>query len=140
MKIISSCILFFFSFIGSCQSQKLMNTIKDAEKLTINKNIFINKPLKKLLNEISPPIKAALGNPEDVSPTTLPSISFYFANKNEFNKRRQNGENPTRILVRLKRPDNKLYPKLDPNSVWTIEQTKVYGDMIVVDFSIIGKN
>lgn len=141
MKKRNFILLLSLIFIATaCQSQQLMQTKADARKLTDNKEKFINKPLENLLVEIKPEIKAAFGNPDEENEKITSYIRFHFTNQNEYFKRKGNGENPTRILVTLIRPNKKRYPKLDSNAQWTDAQTKIYGDMIVVDISILGKD
>lgn len=76
--------LFLISTV-SCRAQQLMKTIADAPELVKNKDSFIGSPLKKLLSEIKLPIKAAIASPEMNDPARLPSISFHFIDRSEYN-------------------------------------------------------
>jgi hypothetical protein len=66
----------------SCKAQQLVQTKGDVQKLNINEQEFINKPLKKLLNEIKPKIKTAYGNIGDPC-----YFSFRFVDSDEIQRR-----------------------------------------------------
>ncbi|HEY0066409.1 MAG TPA: hypothetical protein VGB46_03575, partial [Flavisolibacter sp.] len=51
-------VAFLATITASCNAQ-IMKQQKDAEKLEDKKELFIDKPLKKLLKEIGPEIKLA---------------------------------------------------------------------------------
>ena len=57
-------ILLFILINNSCK-QLMVQTTKDAYKLKINEQQFINKPLKNLLKEIKPEIKTAGASNEE---------------------------------------------------------------------------
>jgi hypothetical protein len=60
MKIIIKTFAILVLFISSsCKAQQMAQTITDVYKLKSNEQQFINKPLKKLLDQIKPEIKMA---------------------------------------------------------------------------------
>ena len=61
LKIIA---ILFLLMNYSCKAQQLVQTTKDVYQLKMNNQQFINKPLRELLKEIKPQIKAAWGNNE----------------------------------------------------------------------------
>jgi len=130
--------LFFLLATTSCHAQKMVQKTSDAKRLEINKDKFVGKPLKVLLDKIGPQIKSALGNPEDKSDIRLNHISFYFVDKGEYYSRKSKGEHPTIINVTLKRPNGKEYPSLSPVKPWDDEKTQIYGDMIIVRITVSG--
>ncbi|MEO6070193.1 MAG: hypothetical protein ABIN57_03775 [Chitinophagaceae bacterium] len=136
-------ILFFLCLllsITSCYAQKIVQRTSDAKKLEIHKEQFIGKPLRVLLDQISPEIKSALGDPEATSAQRLNHIAFYFVDKKEFYRRDKKGEHPIIINVTLKRPNGKQYPALSSTETWNDEKTKTYGDMIIMRIHVSGKN
>lgn len=141
MKNVSYLLILVFTIsMYSCQAQKLVMQPTDAYKLNEFKDRFIGKPLKVLLAEINPQIKTALGNPADASDTKFANISFLFVNKTEYLAMKKAGRDPISIIVSLKRADDKSYPELDPDKIWTTKQTKLYGDMIVFRVGILGND
>lgn len=130
----------FLLSLNSCYAQKMVQKSSDAKKLEINKDQFIDKPLKVLLAQIAPKIEGALGDPDMASDTRLNHISFCFIGIDEYFHRKNKGENPIIIRVTLKRPNRKEYPVLSPKNAWTDEQTKIYGDMIVMRITVSGEN
>ena len=128
---------------SSCQRQKIMKSIPEAENLVINQHKFIGKPLRILLVEIKPDIKFVYGEPENTSGRTLGEtyLVFTFVDK-EAGKKRLNGETRTRITVQFQlEPKNtrKPLPK-EGLAKWTKIETKEYGDMIVLSIRVSGKN
>ena len=71
-----------FLINSSCKAQQLVQTTADVPKLKTNEQQFINKPLKKLLDEIKPEIKIAYGNIGDPS-----YFSFRFIDPEEIKRR-----------------------------------------------------
>ncbi len=131
--------IIFLISTASCHAQKMMQTLSDAKKLEINKDKFIGKPLKVLLDQIGPKIKSAIGDPDDNSKTQTKIISFYFVDKKEFFSRDRKGEKPTSISVILEPAKEKKLP-LSGEKPWTEEQVKEYGNMIIIRLSVRGEN
>ena len=129
----------FLLFATSCHLQKIVQTIADVKKLEINKDKFIGKPLKVLLEQIKPKIKSAIGDPDDISKDRTKIITFFFVDKKEFLRRDARGEKPASISVVLEPAKNKK-PPLSGSNPWTNEQVKEYGDMIVLRFWVRGEN
>lgn len=124
----------------SCHAQKLIQKVSDTKKLENNKEQFIGKPLKVLLDQIAPKIKSAIGNPDNVSKEQTTTIIFYFVEKKEFVSRDKRKEKPTRIGVVLQKTLNKNYPPLLGSNPWTEEQEREYGDMTVIRIWVNGEN
>src|ERR1044071_2247162 len=91
----------FLLFAASCHAPKIVQTIADVKKLEINKDKFVGKPLKLLLDQIKPKIKSAIGDPDDISRNRTKIITFFFIDKKEFLRRDGMGEKPTSISVVL---------------------------------------
>lgn len=123
----------------SC-AQKMMQTLTEAKKLETNKERFICKPLKILLKQIKPKIKMCFGNPENTFFEVNNYISFFFVDKDEFMKR----PSATRINVFLAidygHPPNPPIKLLKRPDTWTKKLLKEYGDLIVSDIRVSGKN
>lgn len=81
----------------SCKAQQLVQTTKDVCQLKINNQQFINKPLRELLKEIKPQIKAAWGNNEGGNQF----FSFKFIDQDEI-KRRSIKDNSVGLYVYVK--------------------------------------
>ena len=130
--------------ITSCNTPRLVANVNDAKKLETYKDNFIGKPLKKVLSEIKPKIKFVYGNPENNSPEAIGGtyFTFYFVTKEEGKKRLSVKDTPTGITVQFQlEPKNnrKPLPK-EGLQEWTIEETKEYGDMIIVSIRVSGNN
>jgi hypothetical protein len=132
------------SLVISCNAERLVTKVQDAKKLEISKDNFIGKPLKKALNQITPQIKFAYGNPENTSAEAIGGtyFTFYFVDKEEGKSRVSVKNTPTRITIQFRlEPQNKREPlPKDGLKGWTREQTKKYGDMIIIDIRVSGEN
>ena len=139
--------IFFAAFlflITSCNTQRLVVKVNDAKKLETNKDNFIGKPLKKVLSEIKPKIKFVYGNPENTSAEAIGGtyFTFYFVDKEEGKKRVSSRDTPTRITVQFQlEPTNNRRPlPKDGIKEWTNQETKEYGDMIIMSIRVSGEN
>lgn len=137
-QLIQMSVIFLLLFTTSCHAQQMVRTIPDAKKLEINEKKFIGKPLSKLIHQIAPKIKSALGDPEMHSTYRVNHITFYFVTKEEYYAAQKKGKEPIGIQIYLTRPDNKKYPPLCTTCPWTEKQTKIYGDMIVQRIRVLG--
>ena len=145
MKIFYNIFLAAFTLaVTSCNTQRLVVKVNDAKKLEINKDNFIGKPLKNLLSEIKPTIRFVYGEPENTSARTFGEtyLVFYFVTKEVAKKRFGAKETPTRITVQFQlEPENVRKPILKEGlTKWTKNETKAYGDMIVLSIRVTGEN
>lgn len=139
--------IFFAVFLltnTSCNTQKFVTKINDAKKLETNKNNFIGKPLREALSEIKPKIKYIYGNPENRSTEAIGGTYFtiYFVSKEVGKKRITAKDTPTRITLQfqLERINNRRPLPKDGLTKWTKNETKEYGDMIILDIRVSGEN
>jgi outer membrane protein W len=139
--------IFFISslfFVTSCNTERLVTKVQDAKKLEITKESFIGKPLKIVLNQIKPEIEFAYGNPENTSVEAIGGtyFTFYFVNKEEGKTRVSVKDTPTRITIQFRlEPQNKREPlPKEGLKGWTSEETKKYGDMVIIDIRVSGEN
>ncbi len=77
-------ILLIMTLLINCssQSQQLVQTPDDIQKLKTNKLLFIYKPLKNLLKEVKPEIKTAFGTSGSPS-----FFTFKFLSPSEINQK-----------------------------------------------------
>ncbi|MEO8852635.1 MAG: hypothetical protein ABI359_02595 [Ginsengibacter sp.] len=139
--------LFAFLFLltaTSCHAQKIVQRTADAKKLEINKDQFIGKPFKELLGQLVPKIKYAYGTPDNKSVGAIGGtyIKLFFVDKDESKKKIIHNEAPTGITVRFKlEPKNTRKPMpLGGLDITSEELAKEYGDMIISDIYVSGKN
>ncbi|MDQ6610491.1 MAG: hypothetical protein M3Y85_11800 [Bacteroidota bacterium] len=135
-------IVIISSTTGCCYAQKMVTKIRDAKKLEINKEQFIGKPLKFLIDQIGPKIKFAYGNPNNKGESIIgTNIKFYFADETEYWKRHKENQTPTAILVTFKlEPNNTRKPIPVGGVKWTAELANEYGDMIISRIYVSGEN
>jgi len=120
----------------SCRAQ-MVQTTNDLNKLIINKNQFIGKPLSDLLQQIKPPIKRAMVFPGSIETNSY----FYFVSDSDFHKYwQEEKKTPPHIRVMVKEYNfNWDKPKEHWND-WTKEDEKEYGNLTVVDIRVTGSN
>jgi hypothetical protein len=141
------CNIFFVAFIfaiSSCSTQKLVANVNDAKKLETNKDKFIGYSLKKVLAQIKPQIKYVHGNPENKSGhiTGGTYLAFYFVSHKVGKKRITINDIPTHITINFQLEpgiNRKPLPK-EGLSKWTKKESEEYGDMIVQNIYVSGKN
>ena len=121
----------------SCKAQQLIQTTKDVHQLRINNQQFINRPLRELLREIKPQIKAAWGNNEGGNQF----FSFKFIDQDEI-KRRSIKDNFVGLYVYVKENLNWDFGKRvrGKEYLWTKEDIEKYGDLTVIRIKVIGKD
>ncbi len=136
--LIKVLILFLLIINNNCYAQKLVNTPSDAKKIKENQHLFINKPLKILLNEIVPQIKMASGNPNSSS---VGYFNFKFVEKKQSDSIKLKGKTPVTIIVYLKEPFEWEYKKrpIGKELAWTKEDEEKYGNLTVVAFRVYGE-
>ncbi len=126
----------------SCYGQKMVQRVGDAKKLETNKEKFVGKPLKVLLDSIGPEIKYVYGNPENTwfGANGGTHLNFHFIDRNEYGEKLNKNEKPVGIVVTFQ-----LEPKNTRNPLpegglkrWTANETKEYGDMIISNVRVIG--
>lgn len=112
----------------------------DAKKLELNQSQFIDKPLKALLAQIKPPIKFVYGNPENTwaGATGGTSLRLHFITKEERLKQWNKNQVPTEIVILFQLEPQNTRPPLPKEGLqqWTKENTKAYGDMIILKVRI----
>ena len=121
----------------SCKAQQLVQTTKDVHQLKMNNQQFINKPLRELLKEIKPQIKAAWGNNEGGNQF----FSFKFIDQNEI-KRRSIKDNSVGLYVYVKENLDWDFNKRvrGKEYLWTKEDIEKYGNLTVIRIKVIGKD
>lgn len=129
-----SVIIFLIYSINS-YSQLVKNT-KDVYRLKENEVVFINKPLRDLLEEIKPEIKTVLVmNGEGF-------FYFKFLPIDQLRKEEGSLEDRVSLLIYVKgnlewkweeRPKNR-------ETIWTKEDVEKYGDLIVRKIGVVSKN
>lgn len=134
LKIIA---ILFLLMNYSCKAQQLVQTTKDVHQLKMNNQQFINKPLRKLLKEIKPQIKAAWGNNEGGNQF----FSFKFIDQNEI-KRRSIKDNSVGLYVYVKENLDWDFNKRvrGKEYLWTKEDIEKYGNLTVIRIKVIGKD
>jgi len=129
-------------FIANHSQAQIVQTVNDANKLETVKQFFINKPLKKLLQEIKPEIKFAgidyLADSEDAYRNiTFKFIDFDWAvNRNL----RPNMPLPVTIIVYIKEKfDWNDSARVANKHKWTPQDVIEFGDLTVVDIWVYGQ-
>jgi len=80
-----------------------MAKVNDAVKLENNKQQFIGKPLKVLLDQIGPQVKFVIGNPDNRSSSAVEGtfLRFHFIDRGNFMKRKAKNDIATFVSVPL---------------------------------------
>jgi hypothetical protein len=137
-------VMFLLASATTAYAQKMVVTPNDAKKLVENKELFIGNPLKVLLDSIGLTIKMVFGNPENTSGEATGGTFFWltFVERSEYKESSDKKQRPTTIVVNFPLdPQNKHKPLPEKGiNVWTEEETKEYGDMIVLKIRVIGEN
>jgi len=116
-----------------------VQTVNDAQKIKTNKEQFINKPLKELLKEIKPPIKQMTAE-HDAYHIDGGYFIFNFVDSKQKDSLRSKNKIPVTIVVYVKgffEYDYEKRPK-GKETVWTVEDVKKYGDLMMVGFRVYG--
>lgn len=123
-------------FLYNCKGVPMVQTTKEIKELKINESKFVNKPLKHLLKEIGPQIKTGIGINED---QFFFSFRFTTLEQQKLNQGRLDDKVSLYVYVK-ERIDwqGEKSPKGN-ESVWTKEDAKKYGDLIVVRIKVIEK-
>jgi hypothetical protein len=143
--IVKSYFLSVFLTVGvlsSCFSQKLVKKQSDAILLIEQKERFINKPLKVLLNDIKPAIKYAYG--EDAKDHGRPAyFTFKFVTKQQNYSLVEKGIAPIVIYVYVKEKciDWGEFKKLKKETFtsWTADDFRFYSNFTVIDIDVYGQ-
>ncbi|MBD0726726.1 hypothetical protein B6A10_16280, partial [Flavobacterium sp. L1I52] len=138
MKNIIRLIIITMIFLNSsCKSIKMVKTTNDMFLLKEKESEFINKPLKKLLKEIEPKIKTGVGNNE--------AGHFYFYFKfislEERLKNLGKYDDKVSLFVYVKEPIDWVWDKRPKGNeqIWTKEDAKKYGNLIVTRIKVINQ-
>ena len=125
-------ILLFLINYG-CNAQ-MVQTPADANKLKVNQQQFINKPLKEVLKEIKPQIKTAFGNNEEGHSF----FSFFFLSPEE-SKHKVVGRKHVNIYVYVKTPIDWNFDNRPKGTEYncTKEDDEKYGNLIVTRIRVI---
>ncbi|ANE51238.1 hypothetical protein [Flavisolibacter tropicus] len=143
MKLPYRLFLFVILFVSTaCFGQKLVQAVSDVGQLAIHKEQFIGQPLNILLAQIEPAIKYVYGNPENrwrgaVGGTYL---KFHFVDKQEYGEMLRQNKKPAGVVVSFSLEPNSSRKPLPKGGIplWTDEQKREYGDMIIADIRITG--
>ena len=124
--------------ITNCYSQKLVQSQVDAPKLVEQKERFIGRPLKELLDQIQIPIKGYTA-----SRWARPggALVFMFAPYDSTMKRHGKGLNPLMIRVTVKAPfkwDNRNR-NVNEQHLWLKEDEDKYKNLTVANIGIAGE-
>jgi len=135
---------FFYTAPSSCCGQKMIQKTGDAKKLELNKEQFIGKPLKILLEQIEPKIKFVYGNPENTwaGATGGTYLKFHFVDRDEYGRKLKKNEKSIGMVINFQLEPNNTRKPLPKNGLkeWTKEDTKEYGDMIITKVRVIDEN
>lgn len=102
MKTVSitfAILLFVINYSCQVQAQQMVQTPDEANKLKLNEQQFINKPLKKLLKEIKPEIKSGFATNDEGHYF----FSFFFLSPEE-SSREVIGRKHSNIYIYVKEP------------------------------------
>jgi len=134
LKIIA---ILFLLLNFSCKAQQLIQTTKDVHQLKMNNQQFINRPLKELLKELKPQIKAAWGNNEGGNQF----FSFKFIDQDEI-KRKSIKDNSVGLYVYVKENLDWDFDKRVKGKeyLWTKEDITKYGNLTVIRIKVIGED
>ncbi len=114
----------------------MVQVSNDAQKIKINEQQFINRPLKYLLNEIKPEIKTAYAT------RNFPDyFSFRFITSEEI-KRRPLENNSLGLYIYVKEPIDWNFNNRPKGNeyTWTKEDAEKYGNLTVIRIKVIGKD
>lgn len=143
MKLFFKTFLLLFVFLTavSCRTQ-LVQTVADAKKLEINKDKFINKPLKDLLVQIKPPVKRMAAIPGGT--TSASHIFFYFLTDSSYHQYiDKTRKAPIRIDVQVAEGNFEWDPATKEKGHqydWTKEDKNKYDNLTVINIRVTGSN
>ncbi|MDR7208164.1 hypothetical protein [Flavobacterium piscis] len=126
--------ILIFLASNSCKAQQMVQTPNDAHKLKTNEQQFINKPLKDLLKELKPEIKAAYAINDNPF-----FFSFRFRTPEQQKTNEGSWEDRVSLYVYVKDPIDWQFEKR-PNGkemVWTKEDAEKYGNLTVIRIKVI---
>lgn len=135
--------IFLFLFLSSgCQTQYIMRTLSDAQKIKTNEKKFVGKPLINLLKEIKPKIEMVTANPSPNNRVRLGYFIFRFEDRNTYDSIRTQGKYPLGITVFVKEPfrwDIHERPKGDEFR-WTKDDIKRLGNLTIVGITVFKRD
>ncbi|MNQ36951.1 hypothetical protein D3C85_504830 [compost metagenome] len=126
-------VLFIFLINLSCKGQQMVQTTKEVNKLEINEQQFINKPLKYLLKELKPQIKSA-----DATDDFPDYFGFRFRTLDQRNRNEGSPEDRVSLYVYVKEPIDWVWEKRQKGNelMWTKEDAEKYGNLTVVRIKV----
>ncbi|WP_281235317.1 hypothetical protein [Flavobacterium gelatinilyticum] len=137
-NILKFTILFCFLIHSDTYAQQMVQNINDLYKLKENEQLFINRPLKNLLQEIKPEIKTG----SVINEKHSFMFCFRFTTIEQQKKNEGNSTERISLLVQVSehipwywalRPKNK-------EIIWTHKDSYEYGDMIITHIDITAVN
>lgn len=137
-NILKTSAVLYFVLQCNIYSQPLVQNITDIHRLKENEDLFINQPLKKILNEIKPDIKTATVFNSEMSFL----ICFRFTTLEQQKKREGNISDRVSLFVYVKDPilwnwnERTKGKELDR----TVNDVLKYSDIIVRNISIVPAN
>ena len=130
--------------VSACNSQRLVQSIDDVGKLEKNEREFIGHPLHKLLSQVKPKIMFVHGNPENKSSHQSGGthLTFYFVSRQVGRERVNASDTPTHVMINFQIEQNNTRKPLPKEGLtrWTKKESKEYGDMIIQNIFVSGKN
>jgi hypothetical protein len=121
----------------------MVQKTNDADKLEMNKEQFIGKPLKVLLEQIEPKIKLVYGNPENTWAGAIGGtyLKFHFVDGDEWREIHKKNQKPIGITVSFQLEPNNTRKPLPKEGLkeWKSEDTMEYGDMIILNVRVSGE-
>jgi hypothetical protein len=132
-------IAFLATITASCNAQ-IMKQQKDAEKLEDKKELFIGKPLKKLLKEIGPEIKLVFASGDRTNEAASYMIFRFVDREGEkpYNKARKMPIG-VRVMIKEKFEWDKTAKPVSEREKWTREDALKYGNLTIVDIRVHGE-
>lgn len=115
----------------------MVQTTSEMKELKVNESKFVNKPLKYLLKEIGPQIKTGIAQNVDQF-----FFSFRFTTLEQQKLNQRSLDDRVSLYVYVNERIDWQWEKRPKGieSVWTKEEAKKYGDLIVFRIKIIEKN
>ena len=125
----------------SCYHPKLVQREMDIQRVVINKELFIGKPLNDLLKEIKPPIKRVTATPSKNILSYVGNFHFYFMDDENVNLARSNSVAPLTIVVYVKEFFEWDYQKRKKGkeTIWSSADIKKYGKLTVIGLRVYGE-
>lgn len=120
---------------NSGRAQQMVQTTKDVYQLKINEEQFVNKPLKNVLKELKPTIKAVYAINDNPF-----FFAFRFRTTEQQQKNEGSLEDRVSLYVYVKDPIDWQFENRSRGKemVWTKEDAEKYGNLTVTRIKVIG--